>query len=60
MNKETDIICPYCEKLIEDEDYIYPITYCGEDGSVDFDCSHCEETFLVEENVERYYIVKKK
>ena len=58
--KNDGIICPHCNKLVENDDYIYPVSYWGsENGFGDFDCPHCEKTFQVEEVVDRYYIVKK-
>ena len=63
MNRKvgSDIICPHCKKLIENEGDDYPVSYWGsQDGYEDFDCSYCDKAFLVEENVERYYLVKKK
>ena len=59
IKKENEIICPHCEKLLENDDYIYPVSYWGEECFVDFDCPHCEKTFAVKEVVDRYYIVEK-
>ena len=60
MDKENQIICPYCNKFVEDDDYIYPVSYWGDEGFKDFDCYHCEKTFSVKEVVNRYYIVEKR
>jgi len=57
----SDIICPYCKKLVANDEDNYPVSYWGsEDGFEDLDCPYCENTFEVEENVERYYLVRKK
>lgn len=61
MDKERakrTIICPYCSAVQSNDDYTYPVTYCGEDGETEYDCDKCGKTFIVIENVERTYETK--
>ncbi len=54
----TEIICPYCRKVFDDpEDRIGFVTYWGEEGPQDYDCSSCDNKFKVEENVSRSYTI---
>jgi DNA-directed RNA polymerase subunit RPC12/RpoP len=63
--EEASIKCPYCRHVYyepggDTEDMQDLITYWGaEDGPVEVECSECEKTFLVKEDVERTYEVMK-
>lgn len=60
-DREREIRCPYCNKLQDNDDWQYPVTYHGEDGPQEWTCddTDCEKTFFVEEHVERTYFVGK-
>jgi DNA-directed RNA polymerase subunit RPC12/RpoP len=57
--EEQQIKCPYCETIQPNDDYQYPVTYWGDEGAIDYECSECEKKFWVEEYVERSYTVGK-
>jgi DNA-directed RNA polymerase subunit RPC12/RpoP len=55
--EEQQIRCPYCSTIQPKDDNQYPVTYWGEDDVVEYECSECEKKFLVDEIVERSYMV---
>ena len=62
--EEREIKCPKCGKIQGNDDCQYPISYHGnEDGPIEFECDNdvdeCDAEFLVEETVERTYMVFK-
>lgn len=55
IEQRESIFCPHCSAKQDNDDCQYPVTYWGEDGSQDYDCDDCGETFLVTEIVTREY-----
>jgi len=55
--KEAQTIrCPWCKEPFEEgEDYYDYISYHGEEGPQETECSHCGKGFFVEERVIREY-----
>lgn len=57
----NEIVCPYCRHVFDDcEDKMGFVTYWGEEGPQDYDCSACDKIFKVEENVSRTYTMTTK
>ena len=57
--EEQQIKCPYCETIQSNDDNQYPITFWGDEGVMEWECSECEKKFWVKEYVERSYTVGK-
>lgn len=55
MKEEKEIRCPHCGKVQNDYDCSYLVSYWGEDGPYEVECSDCEQTFYVIERVRRSY-----
>jgi DNA-directed RNA polymerase subunit RPC12/RpoP len=57
------IRCPYCKEVNyesgnpHDINLTFFVTYWGESGPQEFECIHCERTFMVEEEVTRNFDV---
>lgn len=52
-DRRDAIICPYCGKRFDDEDYCHVSYHGTEDGPKEQDCGSCGLTFEVEEHVSR-------
>lgn len=62
--KKRSIICPYCGYIhdpssLDPDVLLWLVTYHGEDPPQEFYCDSCEESFYVQERVERTYEEKK-
>ena len=57
--EEQEIKCPHCDTIQPNDDYQYPVSYYGEEGTVEMECPECEKKFWVKECVRRIYIVGK-
>jgi C4-type Zn-finger protein len=54
--REREIIrCPHCREVQMNDDNQYPVTYHGEDETMEWECDSCGENFYVEEVVTREY-----
>ena len=60
LQKAREIHCPYCNTKQDEEVKMHFVTYWGDDGEKECRCEHCDEKFVVDEQVERTFLCFKK
>lgn len=58
-HRRQDIICPYCNRVQDNESKHGHVTYWGEEGEFETDCESCNKKFICEEEVRRQFHCKK-